>query len=232
MVYTIGAEAHFRNFFVTKLYLRHTRTPAGVTPYVLKSIPLKNSDLHVEVDDHVYAWLTSDPDLVSGDFVRNLRLHSSGCAVYQKTRRVEKGKYATTTIYLHKHIAERYLSEHKTERQNVVGALNGDKLDCRLENLVYRSRSVASRKRRTSNKVGYTGVYRENNRYRAVISVDGASQHLGMFASAEEAAAAYNRRSWQAFRENGKLNDIDEALWKPAVGAVAAEPAALGEAAE
>lgn len=169
----------------------------------------------MRVDDHVYAWLTSDPSLVTGKFVDNLRLHSSGCAVYQKTKRVTKGEYETQTIYLHKHIAEKYLIEHKTERQNVVGALNGDKLDCQLDNLVYRSRSVASRKRKTSNKVGYTGVYKENNRYRAVISIDGSSQHLGMFSTAEEAAAAYNRRSWEAFRENGKLNDISEDLWKP-----------------
>ena len=180
----------------------------------MKNIRLKNSDRLATVDDHVFAWLTTDPALVAGDFVNNLRLHSSECAVYQKTRRLEKNRYETETIYLHKHIAEKYLHEHKTERQNVVGALNGDKLDCRLDNLVYRSRSVASRKRKTSNKVGFTGVYKENNRYRAVISIDGASQHLGMFATPEEAAAAYNRRSWEAFRENGKLNDIDEKLWK------------------
>ncbi len=166
------------------------------------------------VEDHVYDWLTSDPELVAGDFVNNLRLHSSGCAVYQRTSRIEKGKYDTATIYLHKHIAEKFLSEHKTERRNVVGALNGDKLDCRIDNLVYRSRSVASRKRKTSNKVGYTGVYQENNRFRAVISIDGQSNHLGMFSTAEEAAAAYNKRSWEAFRENGKLNDIDASLWK------------------
>lgn len=181
----------------------------------MKLIPLKNSDLHAKVDDTVHAWLTSDPPLVAGAFASNLRLHSSGCAVYQKTKRLSKGEYETQTIYLHKHIAERYLIDHKTERHNVVGTLNGDKLDCRLENLVYRSRSVASRKRKTINKVGYTGVYKENNRYRAVISVDGASQHLGMFATAEEAAAAYNRRSWEAFQENGKFNDVPEELWKP-----------------
>ncbi len=183
----------------------------------MKYIQLKNSDHSAKVEDHVYEWLTTDPALVAGDFVNNLRLHSSGCAVYQRTSRVEKGKYDTATIYLHKHIAEKYLLEFKTERQNVVGALNGDKLDCRIENLVYRSRSVASRKRKTSNKVGYTGVYQENNRYRAVISIDGHSNHLGMFGTAEEAAAAYNRRSWDAFKENGKLNDIAEALWKPKV---------------
>ncbi len=181
----------------------------------MKSLLLKNSDLTAKVEDHVYHWLATDPELADGRFIDNLRVHSSGCAVYQRTSRVEKGRYDTATIYLHKHIAEKYLSQHKTEGRNVVGALNGDKLDCRLENLVYRSRSVASRKRRTSNKVGFTGVYQENNRYRAVISIDGQSNHLGMFSTAEEAAAAYNRRSWEAFRENGKLNDIDEGLWMP-----------------
>ena len=180
----------------------------------MKTLPLKNADREAIVDDRVYKWLTTDPELVDMQFVANLRLHSSGCAVYQRTKRVTKGEYETTTIYLHKHIAEKYLAKFKTERQNVVGALNGNKLDCRLENLVYRSRSVASRKRKTSNKVGYTGVYRENNRYRAVISIEGQSTHLGMFPTPEEAAAAYNQRSWETFQENGKLNDIDESYWK------------------
>ena len=180
----------------------------------MKTIFLKNSDLVVKVDDKVYNWLTTDRALVAGEFVDNLRLHSSGCAVYQKTHRLAKGEYETTTLYLHKHIAEKYLAKHRTERQNVVGALNGDKLDCRLDNLVYRSRSVASRQRKTSNKVGFTGVYRENNRFRAVISIDGQSNHLGMFATPEEAAAAYNRRSWETFREDGKLNDIPDRLWR------------------
>ena len=180
----------------------------------MKTILLKNSDLSVKVDDKVHQWLSTDKELVAGDFINNLRLHSSGCAVYQKTKRLARGEYDTLTIYLHKIIAEKFLSEHKTERHNVVGALNGNKLDCRLENLVFRSRSVASRQRRTSNKVGYTGVYQENNRYRAVISIDGQSNHLGMFSTAEEAAAAYNRRSWDVFREEGKLNDIEDHLWR------------------
>ena len=170
------------------------------------------------VDDHVYAWLTTDPALAAVAFVDNLRLHSSGCAVFQKTRRVARGEYETDTIYLHKHIAERFLAEHRDERRKLVGTLNGDKLDCRLENLVYRTRSVASRKRKTRNKVGYTGVYRENNRYRAVISIDGQSHHLGMFASAEDAAAAYNDRSWSEFGADGKLNDLAPSVWLPRDG--------------
>lgn len=177
-------------------------------------IKLKNADAEVVVDKHVYEWLTSEPELVADRFVENLRLHSSGCAVFQKTRKRAVGEYETKTLYLHKLIAERFLSAHRDERRNLVGALNGDKLDCRLENLVYRSRSVASRKRRTSNKVGYTGVYREANRYRAVISIEGRSYHLGMFATPEAAAAAYNRKSWETFGPEGKLNDVPEAMWR------------------
>ena len=187
-----------------------------VTPYTVKTLKLKNAEKVVKVDDHVHDWLASHPDLAKDDFIHNLRLHSSGCAVFQKTRKVSKGEYDTQTIYLHKHIAEHFLSDDRDERRNLVGALNGDKLDCRLENLVYRSRSVASRMRKTSNKVGFTGVYQENNRFRAVISVDGKSVHLGMFATAREAAAAYNRKSFSIFGDNGKLNDIPESEWKDA----------------
>ena len=180
----------------------------------MKSIPLKNSNKSILVDDHVYTWLSSDPELQKLGLLANLRLHSSGCGVFQKTIKLERGKYETLTIYIQKLIADKFLSEHKDERRNLVGVLNGNKLDCRLENLVYRSRSAASRTRNTSNKVGYTGVYQENKRFRAVISIDGKSVHLGMFPTAIEAAIAYNKASWEKFGTEGKLNDIPEDLWK------------------
>jgi len=100
------------------------------------------------------------------------------------------------------------LTKNKDDKRNLVGAENGNKLDCRIANLVYRSRSVASRKRKSSSKVGYTGVYRENNRYRAVISVNRKSVHIGMFSTAEEAALAYNKMSRKLYGEDGKINVI------------------------
>jgi hypothetical protein len=77
--------------------------------------------------------------------------------------------------------------------------------------LQWRSRSVASRQRKTSSNTGYTGVYRENNRFRAVISVDKKSHHLGMFDTPEEAAEAYNRKSKEVFGDQGKINRIARA---------------------
>jgi hypothetical protein len=175
---------------------------------VIYKVKLKNADETVLLDDHVYEWLSTDPYLVKIDFVNNLRKHSSGCAVFQKTWKKADGGFKTETIYLHKLIAEKYLIDEKTGAKRLVGAKNSDKLDCRLENLAYRSRSVASRQRKTSSKTGYTGVYKEHNRYRAVISVHGKSVHIGMFDTPEEAAAAYNKLSKEVYGEEGKINRV------------------------
>ena len=175
---------------------------------MLYKVKLKNADEDVLLDDQVFEYLTSDPYLVKVDFINNLRKHSSGCAVFQKTWKKADGGYKTETIYLHKLVAEKFLEESRSGKRNLVGAKNGNKLDCRIENLVYRSRSVASRKRKTSSKIGYTGVYKENNRYRAVISVDRKSIHIGMFDTADEAALAYNKKSRELYGEDGKINVI------------------------
>lgn len=179
---------------------------------MLYKVKLKNADDIVILDAEVYEYLTTDPYLVKVDFINNLRRHSSGCAVFQKTWKKASGGYKTETIYLHKLIAEKFLSDQKSGRRNLVGARNGNKLDCRLENIVYRSRSIASRQRKTTSKAGYTGVYQENNRYRAVISIDKKSVHIGMFATAEEAALAYNKMSREIYGDDGKINVIKKPI--------------------
>ena len=176
---------------------------------MLVKIKLKNADENVIVDDYVFDFLTNDKYLSQMNFVNNLRKHSSGCVVFQKTWKKADGKgYKTETIYLHKLIAEKYLANLRTDAKNLAGTKSSDKLDCRLENLQWRSRSVASRQRKTSSNAGYTGVYKENGRYRAVISANKKSMHLGMFDTAEEAAEAYNRKSKELFGDEGKINRI------------------------
>ncbi|MCC6463492.1 MAG: HNH endonuclease [Saprospiraceae bacterium] len=175
---------------------------------MIYKVKLKNADDMVLLDDHVYDWLTADAYLSKIDLVNNLRKHSSGCAVFQKTWKKADGGFKTETIYLHKIIAEKFLGDQKLDKKRLVGAKNGDKLDCRLDNLLYRSRSVASRQRKTSSKTGFTGVYREHNRFRAVISIRGKSVHIGMFDTAEEAASAYNKVSRETYGEEGKINKI------------------------
>lgn len=175
---------------------------------MLYKIKLKNAKDTVLLDKKVYDYLLKDKYLSKVDFVNNLRKHSSGCAVFQKTQKKAGGGYKTETIYLHKLVAEKFLSKQKSRTKKLVGALNGNKLDCRISNLSWRSRSVASRQRKTSSKIGYTGVYKENNRYRAVISINRKSVHIGMFPTAKEAAEAYNKMSKKLYGKDGKLNEF------------------------
>ncbi len=171
-------------------------------------VRLKNAEESVLLDAHVFDFFQNDEYFKGLQFLSNLRLHSSGCVVFQKTWRKADKTYKTETIYLHKYIAEKFLESDNLPSENLVGAKNNNKLDCRVENLHWRSRSVASRQRKTSSRIGYTGVYQENNRFRAVISVNKKSIHIGMFDTAEEAALAYNKMSKQLYGEIGKQNKI------------------------
>ena len=193
-------------------------------------IKLRNSTEKVVLDAKGYKYVTSDSYLKKVDFINSLRKHSSGCAVFQKTKKKAKGGgYKTETIYLHKLIAEKFLGKTKSRKNNLVGAVNGNKLDCRVENLVFRSRSTASRQRKSSSRAGYTGVYQESTRYRAVISYKGKSIHIGMYDTAEEAADAYNQKSKEYYGKDGKINVIPKAKLAAAKKAAAAKAKAKAE---
>lgn len=183
-----------------------TRNAPATLSSPTKTVALKNSKAPVILDEKVFNWLSTDAHLKSMDFIQNLRMHSSGCAVFQKTRRIEKGQYETETIYLHKLIAEKFLAAGKTDELRLAGMISENKLDCRLENLTWRSRAEVSRLRKSTGKSGFIGVYRESKRFRSVISFHGKAIHIGMFDSAEEAAKAYNKVSSEFFGKEAKLN--------------------------
>ena len=85
-------------------------------------ISLKNTEEYALLDHQVYTDLSHDQELSNLGVLDNLRMHSSGCAVFQKAVRKESGQgYRTITIYLHKIVAERYLQKSKTPKKNLVG---------------------------------------------------------------------------------------------------------------
>jgi len=172
-------------------------------------VKIKNVDDFVILDDQGFTYITEDKDMQLLNLSDNLRLHSSGCVFFQKTMKISHSNYKTTTIYLHKLLAETFKIQEKSNINNLVGFVNGNKLDCRLNNLIFRSRAVASRNRKTSSSSGYTGVYKEHNKYRSVISINGKSKHLGMFKTAEEAAKAFNEMSRKLYGVEGKQNLIE-----------------------
>ena len=172
-------------------------------------VKIKNADDFVILDDQGFQYITRDKEMLSLNLAENLRVHSSGCIFFQKTIKLSPSNYKTTTIYLHKLLAETFKLNDKTNINNLVGFVNGNKLDCRLNNLIFRSRAIASRIRKTSSSTGFTGVYKEHNKFRSVISINGKSKHLGMFKTAEEAAKAFNEMSKKLYGADGKQNKLD-----------------------
>lgn len=76
-----------------------------------------------------------------------------------------------------------------------IDHINGNRTDNRIQNLREATNQENSFNKPTSGTSGFKGVYRQNNRWRAKIMLDGKSIHLGYFDSAEEAAEAYNKKA-------------------------------------
>ncbi|GAA4828500.1 Pathogenesis-related transcriptional factor and ERF protein [Algivirga pacifica] len=176
---------------------------------MLVKVQLKNSPNEVVMDGNIYEHLKSNPYLQSINFLHNLREHSSGRAVFQKSWKQNDGKYKTETIYLHKFIAEKFLEATENRKGDLVKMKNGNKLDCRLKNLEWSNRADIKRNSKvTHNKTGYKGVFKERNKFRAVIYKDRKPIPLGSFPTPEEAALAYNKKSEELFGKTKSLNKI------------------------
>jgi hypothetical protein len=98
-----------------------------------------------------------------------------------------KGKYGTyaaasKNIKMHAFILGAGLVDHE----------NRDTLDNRKTNLRHVTKQQNALNRTRSNTIGFKGVSFTRGRYQARLSVDGKNIHIGMYATAEEAARAYD----------------------------------------
>lgn len=176
---------------------------------MLFKIKLKNSDATVIVDSKVYEHLDSNPYFKRLDLLNNLRLHSAGYAVYQKSWRRADGSYKVETIYLHKYIAETFLEKSPGEGESQsVRIKNDNKLDCRLENLEWASVSKIARKCKAYGQSGYRGVYRYGKGWKAMIYHDRKPLTIGVYTNPEEAADAYNKKAYELFGDDATLNVV------------------------
>ena len=74
-------------------------------------------------------------------------------------------------------------------------------------------------KRKSKTTSRYRGVYfcSSNRKWRAMIQINGASRHIGVFQSEVEAALAYNREARRHFGDFAFQNQIEEAEQTPLV---------------
>jgi hypothetical protein len=177
---------------------------------MIYKLNLKNSKETVLVDEKVWEFLNSDPELLRIKFLENLREHSLGYAFYQKHWPQPDKSYKVQTIYIHKLIAETFIEKPVSEDRMFVLFKNGKTKDCRLENLGWVSRSRLVRNTKNINsKTGYRGVTKDGKRFRAIIYNNNYKIALGRFATPEEAALAYNEKAKELFGDDVRsLNKI------------------------
>lgn len=85
-----------------------------------------------------------------------------------------------------------WLYEYGVFPKGQIDHINGVRTDNRIENLreVSNQENSKNAKLYITNKVGYVGVGKHQNKYRAFITVNYKSVHLGMFDTIEEAITA------------------------------------------
>lgn len=119
------------------------------------------------------------------------------CGFYACKSRSDGGK--DTTIYLHRFLMG-------ATRGQIVDHINGDKLDNRRANLRFCTASENASNRAFTSASGFRGVHRRQFRWVALITVSGSRFRIGSFATAQEAAKAYDAAAQQHFGRYAILN--------------------------
>ncbi len=162
-------------------------------------LELGNSDKKVKLCRRGFAHLKKN------NLHEGWRLHSAGYAVLQF---MQFGKIKT--YYLHKYLAENFIEMPKSGKKLFVKVKNGKKLDCQLANLEWTT--MTKLRRSQSATVGFRGVSKDGQRFRAVLYDAGERIYLGVFSSELEAAKAYDEESYNRFGITNSLNFKEEYL--------------------
>lgn len=91
-----------------------------------------------------------------------------------------------------------------------VDHINGNRLDNRRANLRMATMKQNSANSAPKGRIPYSGVSQRGGKFSAIIYPDGDSIYLGVFHSADAAAAAYNAAARVIFSEFARLNNVAE----------------------
>ena len=89
-----------------------------------------------------------------------------------------------------------------------VDHANGDGLDNRRENLriCTHADNMRNRRMQKNNKTGYRGVTVKGKKYRACLSLNNKTIHIGVFADPKDAAKAYDEKAQELYGEFARTN--------------------------
>jgi hypothetical protein len=155
----------------------------------MKEIPLTRGMVAL-VDDEDYAWLMQ---------WRWRLLPSKNNCFYATTSVPSGGK--NKSISMHRMIL-------KTPKGMLTDHIDGNGLNNQRSNLractsLQNSRNKA---RESSATYAYKGIQPVGNKWRARLFVPGKKHHIGVYATPEEAARAYDKAAIQEFGEFARLN--------------------------
>ena len=155
------------------------------------------------VDKRDLKWLSAFP----------WAYYSRGGYAYRRVRLAPgNGPGCVRHEALHRVIAIKYQIIEDDPSQ-LIDHRNGDRLDCRIDNLRYATHSQnaanrAGQKRETTSKFKGVSWDKRRQMWRAYIRVAGQMHHLGYFNKQTSAAKAYNKRAAKEFGEFARLNDV------------------------
>jgi hypothetical protein len=165
-----------------------SREVLGVKP--IREIPLTQGYVAiVDADDY-------DRVMAAGNWFAVVDHHTQ-----YATHKIRRGDGTRTKQSLHTFLTGWGIVDHR----------NGDGLDNRRANLrpASVSENAMNRGLAANNTSGFKGVSRKRNRWQAAIKLDGNTRYLGMFATPEEAARAYDAAAREFFGEFARLNFPD-----------------------
>lgn len=120
------------------------------------------------------------------------------------------GRYAVKRIKNKKIYLHRFLMGHPKGKE--VDHINGNKLDCRKENLriCEKYQNQQNVKINSRNKSGYRGIswYPSSNLWRARIQVRNEQIYLGYFEDIKLAVHVYNKAAQKYYGKFARLNTI------------------------
>lgn len=156
-------------------------------------IPLEEFKQHVSYDPS------------TGVFTRLMRTTFSRCKVGAKAGTLNGWGYIDVGVFGRKFRAHRlawfYMTGAWPAKQ--IDHINGDRSDNRFTNLrlATPTENRANARNRVNSKSGLKGAFLVRGKWRSQIKKDGVTRSLGVFATAEEAHAAYVAAAKDAFGE-------------------------------